>query len=139
MSLKCPYCNGILKSGEATIHGTVTGFLYVGFSHQNLYFKSESGEEIEILGSREYTPAMRCEECGVVTLNMNIPKQNIRDVIIELLTLCSFEELHHSIENPKRVIIEKWKEHYLPYDNNLKSSFTIHEQSLLSEFDRLID
>ena len=76
MTLKCPYCNGTLKSGEAKIHGTMTGFLFVGFSHQNLYFKSELGEEIEVLGSNECTPAMRCEECGVVVLNMNVTKQN---------------------------------------------------------------
>lgn len=139
MTLKCPYCNGILESGEAKIHGTLTGFLFVGFSYQNLYFKPESGEEIEVLGSRESTPAMRCEECGVVTLKMNIPKQNKRDVIIELLTLCSFEELRNNIDDPKRVIIEKWKESYLPQDNDLKSAFTMDEQGLLADFDALID
>ncbi len=139
MILKCPYCNGTLKSGEATIHGTVTGFLFVGFSHQNLYFKPESGEEIEVLGSRESTPAMRCEECGVVTLNINAPKQNKRDVIIELLMLCSFKELRSNLEDPKRVIIEKWKESYLPKENELRNVFTIDEQSLLADFDRLID
>ena len=139
MTLKCPYCNGTLKSGEAKIHGTLTGFLFFGFSYQNLYFKPESGEEVEVLGSRESTPAMRCEECGVVVLNMNVSKQNKRDVIIELLTLCSFKELHNNIDDPKRVIIEKWKESYLPQDNDLKSVFTMDEQGLVADVDRLID
>ena len=88
MSLKCPYCDSDLKSGQATIHGTVVGFLVFGFSHQNLYFKTDTGEEIKILGSNKSTPAMRCENCGIVTLNLDYTDQNDGDKLIDILTLC---------------------------------------------------
>lgn len=139
MTLKCPYCDGTLISGEARIHGTITGFLLVGLSHQNLYFKSELGEETEVLGSGESTPAMKCNKCGVVTLNINCPKQNKRDNIVELLMLSSFEELRKSIENSKSVIIAKWKENYLPQDSDFENYFTTEELVLLDDFDKLID
>lgn len=74
MTTKCPYCNGTIKNGVANIHGTMTGFLFVGFSYQNLYFKPESGQEMKVLGSRESTPAMRCQDCGVVILNKSFPQ-----------------------------------------------------------------
>ena len=138
MNFKCPYCKGSLKSGEAKIHGTVTGFLFVGLSHQNLYFKTESGEESEVLSSGESTPAMICENCGVVTLNINFPKQNKRDIIIDLLTLCSFKELRDKIEDSNSIITGKWKESYLPEDNDFKNSFSLEELILLADFDRLI-
>lgn len=47
MTLKCPYCNSALKSGEANILETVTGFLFVGFAFQNLCFKPESVKAID--------------------------------------------------------------------------------------------
>ena len=137
MNIKCPYCNETLKSGEASIHGTMTGFLFVGFSYQNLYFQPESGKEIEVLGSRESTPAMRCEACGVVTLNMSFPKENKKDVIIEILTLFSFQELRNNLDDPKRVVIEKWKETYLPNNNDVKNAFTIDELALLADFNKI--
>ena len=138
MTLNCPYCDGTLESGEAKNHGTVTGFLLFGFSHQNLYFKTESGVESEILGSGMSTPAMKCDKCGVVILNINFPKQNKRDIITELLTLCSFNELRDNIEDSKSVISTKWRENYLPENNDFKNYFSIYELSLLADFDILM-
>lgn len=144
MSKKCPYCDGTLQSGEAKIHGTLTGFLLVGLSHQNLYFKNESGEESEILGCNESTPAMKCDMCGVVTLNINFPKQNWRDKMVEILTLCAFDELRDNIQtanidaNINNEITAKWNASYLPHDSEFKSFFVSGELSQLEHFDKLI-
>ena len=145
MSLKCPYCNTSLKSGQARIHGTVGGFLVYGFSHQNLYFMSDSGKEIKILGSGKSTPAMRCENCGVVTLNLDYSDQQEKDNLIELLTLFSSKELRDSIQesNPdidiNTGIVKNWKENYLPNEADFKKYFTNDELILLENFDKLID
>lgn len=139
MVLKCHYCDGTLESGEARIHGTITGFLLFGFSHQNLYFKTESGEESEVLGSGMSTPAMKCDKCGVFILNKNLPNQNRREIITELLTLCSFKELRDNIEDSGSIITAKWKENYLPENNDFKNYFSINELSLLADFDILIN
>lgn len=144
MSLKCPYCDSDLKSGQATIHGTVVGFLVFGFSHQNLYFKTDTGEEIKILGSGKSTPAMRCENCGIVTLNLDYPDQNDGDKLIDILTLCSSKELRDDLQksNPdidiNSEIIKNWKENYLPDDPDFKNQFKNDELMLLERFDKLI-
>lgn len=145
MKTKCSYCDGIIESGEAKIHGTTVGFLLVGLSYQNLYFKSESGKETAILASHESTPAMKCNKCGVVTLNLNSPTENVRDMLIELLTLCCFKELRDSVQksNPEidveSEIISKWKEIYLTQDIDFKNFFGIEELKLLEKFNKVID
>ena len=145
MKTKCPYCDGTLESGEAKIHGTMVGFLLVGLSYQNLYFKSESGNETSILASHESTPAMKCNTCGVVTLNLNSPTVIIRDTMIELLTLCCYKELRDNVQksNPEMdvesEIVSKWKEIFLPQDNDFKNFFSIEEIKLLEKFDKVID
>ncbi len=145
MILKCPYCDGNLKSGQASIHGTVGGLFLIGLSYQNLYFKPESGKEINVLGSNSSTPSMRCEKCGVVILNLNFPEQYERDVMIDLLTLCSSKELRESIQesNPEvninNEISKAWKDNYLPRENEFKESFTNDELGLLENFDKLIN
>ena len=143
--LKCPYCDGNLKSGQARIHGTVAGLFLIGLSYQNLYFKPESEKEIKILGSNNSTPSMRCEKCGVVILNLDFPEQCERDVLIELLTLCSSKELRESIQesnpdvNINNEIIKTWKDNYSPHDNEFKESFTNDELCMLEDFDKLIN
>ena len=47
MNIKCPYCNDTLKSNEATIFGTMSGFIFVAFTCQNICFKPELGKEID--------------------------------------------------------------------------------------------
>lgn len=143
MSLNCPYCDGKLKSGQARVHGTLGGFLIYGISHQNLYFKDESGKEIKILASGKSTPSMRCDQCGIVTLNLDHSDQFEKENLIELLTLCSSRELRASIQesNPELdvnlEIIKNWKKNYLPKDTDFRKLFTIDELSLLENFDKL--
>ncbi len=140
-----PYCDGLLESGEAKIHGTMVGFLLVGLSYQNLYFKSESGKETAILASHESTPAMKCNTCGVVTLNLNSPTEIMRDTLIELLTLCCFKELRDNVQktnpeiNVESEIVAKWREIYLPDNDYFKMLFTSEELSLLKQFNQAID
>lgn len=82
---------------------------------------------------------MKYDKCGVVTLNMSSPKQNKRDVLFELLTLCSFKELRDNIEDSNSEIIAKWKENYLPEDIDLKNFFSVDEIALLNELDKLMN
>lgn len=146
MSLKCPYCNGKLKNGQASIHGTVGGFLVFGLSYENLYFKSESEKEIKVLGSNNSTPSMRCEDCGIVILNKELIEQidKDRDILIELLTLCSSNELQESIKesNPEinihQEIYNDWVVFYSSDKKELIESFTEDELRMLSEIDILI-
>lgn len=150
MSLKCPYCDGSMISGQSRIHGTFGGFLIYGFSYENLYFKPDSGEEIKILGSTETSSALRCVKCGTVILNFEQPEppitevQQVKNSLIELLTLCSSKELRESIQNSNREIdleseiIKTWKEKYIPNDTDFKNSFSPYELRLLEDFDKLI-
>jgi len=41
---------------------------------------------------------MRCENCGVVTLNLDYSEQYEKDNLIEILTLCSSKELRDNIQ-----------------------------------------
>jgi vacuolar-type H+-ATPase subunit F/Vma7 len=146
MSLKCPYCNGKLKNGQVSIHGTVGGFLLFGLSYENLYFKSESESEIKVLSSNNTTPSLRCEDCGIVILNKEMIEQiDIdRDILIELLTLCSSTELQESIKesNPEihihQEIYNEWLVFYSSDKKELIESLSGEELSMLSEIDRLI-
>jgi DNA-directed RNA polymerase subunit RPC12/RpoP len=146
MSLNCPYCNGKLKKGKASIHGTVGGFLLYGLSHENLYFKSESEMEIEVLGSNNTTPSMLCEDCGIVILNKEVIEQiDIdRDIMIELLTLFTSNELQESImeSNPEtnihKEIINDWILFYSSDKKELMESFNESELRMLSEINILI-
>lgn len=115
-----------------------------GFSHQNLYFKTDSGQEIKILGSGKSTPAMSCENCGIVTLHLEYSDQNEKDNLIDILTLCSSEELRDDLQksNPdidiNSEIIKNWKENYLSDNHDFKNQFKNDELILLERFDILI-
>ena len=44
--MKCPECSSEMEKGMAYIRGTALGFLFVGFSLQHCWFKSQdSGRE----------------------------------------------------------------------------------------------
>lgn len=53
--------------------------------------------------------------------------------------LCSFEELQNNIVDPKRALITRWKVTYLSNHIDIKNTFTMEEQAMLSEFDKLVD
>ena len=47
--MKCPNCNVEMEPGQAQVKGSLLGFLIIGFSHQNLYFKSSDGSTKEVV------------------------------------------------------------------------------------------
>ena len=144
MSLNCPYCNHKLTSGQANIHGTFGGFLFYGLSYENLYFKSESNEEVKILASNKSTPAMRCENCEIVILNKEYIERNDRHYLIEILTLCSSKELQDSFKesnpevNIQEEIVKSWNEFYAPQKNKFAESFSADELKIISVINDLI-
>ena len=117
-----------------------------GLSYDNLYFKSESEKEIKILCSNNSTPSLRCEDCEIVILNKEITEQidKDRDILIELLTICSSNELQESIKesNPEinihQEIYNQWIEFYSSDKKELFESFTKDDLRMLSEIDILI-
>ena len=57
-----------MESGTSTVEGTFTGFLFVGFSYQHLFFKKKKGKKEMIVPSNATVAAFRCEECGITIL-----------------------------------------------------------------------
>ena len=72
--MKCPDCSADMIEGEATVRGTLIGFLAVGFSHQHLFFKPHGGtsgnnaSRKKILPSGNVTMACHCGSCGLTIL-----------------------------------------------------------------------
>jgi hypothetical protein len=62
----CPMCDGEIERGTVSVHGTLAGFLFVGMSYQNCYFKGEDSKEQVVLGSRYRKSGFRCKACGFV-------------------------------------------------------------------------
>lgn len=83
------------------------------------------------------TPAMSCENCGIVTLHLEYSDQNEKDNLIDILTLCSSEELRDDLQksNPdidiNSEIIKNWEENYLPDNHYFKDQFKNDELILL--------
>lgn len=77
--MNCPYCDTVMEAGHLEVHGTVLGFMFVGWSHQNCYFRRGDGTEEVVVKPRhgmfsrpkreEWRPkAHRCEKCGCVVV-----------------------------------------------------------------------
>jgi hypothetical protein len=65
----CPFCGATMQVGVASIHGTLLGFLVIGFSHQSLWFRPDGArKEVEALVPRVDCPAQSCGRCGAVLL-----------------------------------------------------------------------
>ena len=141
-----------MKSGSAEIHGTVMGFLLMGASYENLYFKPDGEKEIKILDSRSSTSASWCENCEVLFLNNgNIASEDIenesdfsqitRENIFGLLGLfASNEQQAEYLKNyPDLNLADEmfiqWNDCYKPELDDFSSSFNEMELSLLSKFD----
>ena len=62
--MKCPNCNMEMEPGQAQVKGTLLGFLIIGFSHQNLYFRSaEGGVNEKIIRSGGKRSGYYCRQC----------------------------------------------------------------------------
>ena len=67
--MQCPACQSPMTPGTVDIHGNSLGFLLVGFSWQELYFKPEPDAKAEsILAPSETRYAFRCPACRLVVI-----------------------------------------------------------------------
>ena len=152
METICPYCGSTMKAGSAELHGTVMGFLLMGASYENLYFKADGEKEIKILDSRSSTSASWCESCEVLFLNNgNIASKDIdnepdfsqitRENIFGLLGLFASNEQqaeylkNYPDLNLAEEMIIQWNDCYQPELDDFTSSFNEMELSLLLKFD----
>jgi hypothetical protein len=67
--MKCPYCDGEMMPGTASVKGTLLGFIVIGLSYQHLWFRrlNGGGEEV-IIRSRGDRPGHQCSQCGAVII-----------------------------------------------------------------------
>ncbi len=155
MKLRCPYCGKSLLKGRAEIHGTTLGFFLVGFSYQNLYFKSQRDKEIKVLNSGSSTPALRCENCEVIILNKDASdtalqiddeafKKLTRRNLIYLIGLWSSREQQDEFQmnnqdiNIVSEMFYQWEDNYKPDLEDFVNSFSEEELQLFSEFNSMI-
>jgi hypothetical protein len=61
----CPMCRAELEPGTVSIHGTMLGWLSVGWSYQHLWFYQD-GKEEAVLKSGHTRKGYRCRGCGFV-------------------------------------------------------------------------
>ncbi|KKQ61582.1 MAG: hypothetical protein US81_C0005G0002 [Parcubacteria group bacterium GW2011_GWE2_38_18] len=88
--INCPYCGSKMKSGSLEIHGSWLGFLLVGLSYQNLFYKpfdekfqEYSSDEETVIKESEILKAMKCTKCKAISfipgettdIGMGIPIQ----------------------------------------------------------------
>jgi hypothetical protein len=67
--MKCSICNGDLERGYVEIHGTLTGFLFLGLSHQPLFYHSENDEkEEQVLEPNLTYCVFRCSDCKAIVM-----------------------------------------------------------------------
>ena len=60
-------CGGELELGTTSVHGTLLGFLVVGFSLQQCWFRSaETGKEQMVVSPLDSLAACRCKGCGTL-------------------------------------------------------------------------
>ena len=67
--MKCPYCDGEMVEGTASVRGTLLGFLAIGLSYQHLWFRPADGGGDEIvIRSAGKRAGHQCTQCGAVTI-----------------------------------------------------------------------
>ncbi len=74
----CSYCNGETEAGLLEIHGTALGFIFLGLSHQNLYYKpfDEKYQEYiikeeKVIKESNSLKARKCKDCGSISFIPN--------------------------------------------------------------------
>jgi hypothetical protein len=67
--MKCPYCDGEMVPGTASVKGTTLGFFVVGLSYQHLWFRQLNGGVDEvIIRSRRDRAGHQCTQCRAVII-----------------------------------------------------------------------
>jgi len=75
-TLKCPYCEGEMVSGEAYIESPMLAFLVVGLSVLHLWFRSDAnpkGEQVLSGWHDESRAGHRCAACSAVFIKGKPP------------------------------------------------------------------
>ena len=79
-TVSCPFCQTAMTEGKVVVHGTLGGFLTVGFSHQHCWFQPLDGSKEEKIvhspagllslpSKKESEPTgFRCDECRAVLI-----------------------------------------------------------------------
>jgi DNA-directed RNA polymerase subunit RPC12/RpoP len=62
----CPQCGSRLEAGAVAVQGTFWGWVMVGWSYQQLWFRPRLGEQRRVLESGESRRGWRCADCGFV-------------------------------------------------------------------------
>jgi predicted RNA-binding Zn-ribbon protein involved in translation (DUF1610 family) len=67
----CPTCGETMRRGHLTVRGTIVGFLLIGFSAQNLYFRwrgrgDSKHQDVKLIESGGTKTAFHCGKCGAV-------------------------------------------------------------------------
>lgn len=82
--MECPECSSLMEEGNASLHSTVLGFLFFGFSAHHCWFKPKgSGKERIIVHNKNgfrspkkdetvNPPAWYCNRCGTTIIKRNI-------------------------------------------------------------------
>jgi hypothetical protein len=68
--MNCPKCSAKLCPGLVTVHGTLLGFLWYGWSYQHCFWRSdqEPTNEVKIVGSNCFVQAFRCDACELTVV-----------------------------------------------------------------------
>lgn len=154
--MKCPYCGSLMKSGRTEIHGTPLGFLAIGFSYENLYFRAGDEKKIRVLQSGCSTPSLRCPNCEIIILNKDDSDPTIkisdsdftvitRESIFNSLDLWSSKDkqLEYQKRLPDQNFLEElfyqWINSYKSDSEDFKDVFQIEELNLFSLFNQELE
>jgi hypothetical protein len=66
--MNCPNCQGPLIAGEAFFKKSVTDLVAFGLGSDDLWMKSEQGDENLLLTTAEKAAVQFCRECGVAVI-----------------------------------------------------------------------
>jgi hypothetical protein len=66
--MKCPYCDGEMVPGTASVKGTVLGFFAIGPSYQHLWFRRLNGIGDVIIRSRGAKGGHQGTQCRAVII-----------------------------------------------------------------------
>ncbi len=70
--LDCSRCGEPMEPGRVEVHGTARGFLFAGFSLQDLYWYDQGRRRESkqmVVGSGTGRPAFACKSCGLLTID----------------------------------------------------------------------
>ena len=66
---QCPLCGSDLEPGQVKVHGTLLGFLFVGFSYAHCWFAPNGeGKERIVVPSGGSRLSCCCPHCGFVAI-----------------------------------------------------------------------